>query len=640
MSVVTIMATTAPTQNSVDVSFTTVAEQYVKSIRAGKPPTIDSMVERFPQHAKEIRMEFPTILMAEQLHRRVKKDAESQKAIPAKIGNYRVTAEIGRGGMGRVFAGYHQTMKRAVAIKILSIASVDRADAIKRFQREAQAAGQLNHPNIVQIFDYGTQDDFLYIVMQRIRGLDLAKVIAGLTEEKVKSGNKQLAMDWRMIAQIGTQVASAIGHAHDKGLIHRDIKPANLMMEANGHAWITDFGLVKVSQCDTSLSRTGDLIGTPRYMAPEQLRGVSDSRSDIYGLGISLYELATGQRAWDELTGQEIITKRSTLELPHVRDVNPTVPAALCDIIMKCCSFKPDDRYQSASELHYVLSRYTHGQRLGDRRKTRNSERSILNRKPIRIARGVATLVGIGLFGWALSIAMRKPSPYKDPVAALNILQDENVRAEFVKELPSIIEEVVTNNDPKFRNAVGSLAEDAILKTVEESEIPEEQKSKIKGQVNEMLTSYKEGRNPIQRPAKEWQEMQMQASLAMRFGEVFMLIRNSKLGENEKSTGQQWLVLLQQGIGENRLSQQTIGRLVDFQSQYLSDPNRLSDENLRKFVSMVEEEVTAVGGRLAPVTHKDIQNIQRAVEATLNHPGLNQILHEMHMQHSVRAPRK
>ncbi len=175
----------------------------------------------------------------------------------------------------------------------------------------------MNHPNIVQIYDYGTQDDYLYIVMHRVRGLDLAKIISGLSDEKQRSGNKNLAMDWRMIAQIGTQVASAIGHAHEKGMIHRDIKPANLMMETNGHTWVTDFGLVKVAQVDQSLSRTGDLIGTPRYMAPEQLRGISDARSDIYGLGITLYELATGQRAWDELSGQQILSNAPPLSCPQ-----------------------------------------------------------------------------------------------------------------------------------------------------------------------------------------------------------------------------------------------------------------------------------------------------------------------------------
>ncbi len=621
-----------------DVSFTSIAEQYVQAIRAGKKLSMDDFISRYPWFEKEIRLEFPTILLAEQLHR-PKKASESQpESLPSMIGNYRITSEIGRGGMGRVFAGYHRTMKRAVAIKVLAIAGdTSRTDAIRRFDREARAAGQLNHPNIVQIYDYGTQDDYLYIVMHRVRGLDLAKIIAGLSDEKQRSGNKNLAMDWRMIAQIGTQVASAIGHAHEKGMIHRDIKPANLMMETNGHTWVTDFGLVKVAQVDQSLSRTGDLIGTPRYMAPEQLRGISDARSDIYGLGITLYELATGQRAWDELSGQQILSQRSTLELPAISSLNPTVPAALCDIIMKCCAFKPDDRYQSAAELHYVLNRYCHGQRIGDRRRTRNSERSILNRRPIRIARIAATLAGVGLFGWWLYEATRKPSPYKDPVAALRLLKDDSIRSEFIKELPGIIEEVINNNDPKFRNVVGDLAEEAMNKTVQNLEIPDERKQEVMANVDTAIKEYKSGKLPVIR-ADEFQRLHSEVAGINPFFLALLRTQQSNLSAQEKLLAQQWFALLQKGIWEKRFAPEVIERMRLSQVDYLCKEGS-TDDDLRAFLDVIVKETTAIGGRLnSTVAAGEPNPLGNQIDAAMKDPAIGRLIHELQLRAQQQVP--
>ncbi len=401
---------TCATNPSEESLFTTVSEAFVQAVREGKAGRIEDYAARYPDLAERIMEEFPLIELAEQLNFRTKQETQSPP-LPSTIGKYRIKCEIGRGGMGRVYAASLPPLSREYAIKVISVKGSDSRDSLIRFQREAKSVGKLTHPNIIPVCDYGVHEGLLYFVMPRIKGLDLSKVIDGLALERSRASNNIMAMDWQMVAKVGAQVASALDYAHKKGLVHRDIKPANLIMESNGHTWVSDFGLVKNLLSDQSLSNTGDLIGTPRYMAPEQLRGVCDERSDIYGLGLTLFELASGCRAWENMSGYEIVAKRSLLELPSIRSANPAIPESLCDIIMKCCAFKPDDRYQSAKEVHFVLERYLSGHKVGDRRRMRNAERSILKRRPIRLARSAATLVGIGVFAGGLYVITNRPQP-------------------------------------------------------------------------------------------------------------------------------------------------------------------------------------------------------------------------------------
>ncbi len=304
---------------------------------------------------------------------------------------------------------------------------------------------------------------------------------------------------------------------------------------------------------------------------------------------------------------------------------------------MKCCAFKPDDRYQSAAELHYVLNRYCHGQRIGDRRRTRNSERSILNRRPIRIARIAATLAGVGLFGWWLFEATRKPSPYKDPVAALRLLKDDSIRSEFIKELPGIIEEVINNNDPKFRNVVGDLAEEAMNKTVQNLEIPEERKQEVMANVDTAIKDYKSGKLPVIR-ADEFQRLHSELAGINPFFLALLRTQQSNLTPQEKLLAQQWLALLQKGIWEKRFAPEVIERMRLSQVDYLCKEGS-TDDDLRAFLDVIVKETTAVGGRLNPTVVTGEPNpLGNQIDAAMKDPTIGRLIHELQLRAQQQVP--
>jgi serine/threonine protein kinase len=224
-----------------------------------------------------------------------------------RIGEFRILRELGRGGMGIVYEAEQESLGRHVAIKVLVPGTARSSQTVQRFLREARAAAQLHHTNIVPVFGVGECDGLHYYAMQLIRGLSLDKVLKEVRRLKGR-GPKEPAEDQtavhrtlaaandsedqydRRIARIGLHVAEALEYAHQQGTLHRDIKPSNILLDVQGVAWVTDFGLAKAVE-DEDLTGTGDLVGTIRYMAPERLRGRCDCRSDEYSLGLTLYEL-------------------------------------------------------------------------------------------------------------------------------------------------------------------------------------------------------------------------------------------------------------------------------------------------------------------------------------------------------------
>ena len=642
-----------PTMISADESFSNVAEAFVLALRSGENPSIEEFAARFPKYAADIRDEFPLILMAEQLNAHVKKETAASSN-PTMIGKYRVTGEIGRGGMGRVYAATQEGLNRQVAIKVVNFSGTEQCDSLIRFQREAKSAGKMNHPNIVPVYDYGVQDQMLYFVMPRIRGLDLSRIVDGLSLERSKSSSKSLAMDWRMIAEVGAQVASALAYAHSQGMVHRDIKPANLIMESEGRVWVTDFGLVKnTAGGDQTLSRTGDLIGTPRYMAPEQLRGLSDARSDIYGLGLTLYELATGKRAWDDLSGTELITRRTSLELPPIRSANSEIPESLCTIIMKCCAFKPDDRYQTASEVQFVLNRYLQGHRVGDRRKARNSERSVLKRRPVRLIRGMATLCGIAIFGGACYYATRPKNPFADPVSSVAMLKDDQVRSRFIEQLPSIVNQVLHSEDPELRIAVGEVAKETFSRDIEKNEqIPEDVKDELKKNVAEQYNQFVEGRIPSSEslPAQTQTQSQPQPVHPMlvracEFDWVLPQLNESGLSPREKVAGQKLMTNLKKGILEQRITVASVDRLrsnaqkllatntSDVDADGQTEHGKLTDISLRKLLGHIElvvSERNSIDDRVVlPVQQRPTGTVVNAIDTALRNPEVRNFLNSL-----------
>jgi cytoskeletal protein RodZ len=265
------------------------------------------------------------------------------------VGRYRVVARLGRGGMAEVYKAYQPGLDRYVAIKSLHSHLVEDADFIGRFEREAHTIGKLRHPNIVQALDFDREGDNMYFMaMEFIDGPTLKD------ESKArKTVNKPFTL--KEVARIFIALCSAIDYAHARGMVHRDLKPANVMINQQGQVVLTDFGIARIMGA-TQYTQTGALSGTPAYMSPEQGQGErADERSDIYSLGVMLYEMVTGMVPYDADTPFAVIMKHINEPLPMPRAVNPNVPEAVERIILKAMSKNPDDRYQTAGEMARAL---------------------------------------------------------------------------------------------------------------------------------------------------------------------------------------------------------------------------------------------------------------------------------------------
>jgi predicted Ser/Thr protein kinase len=267
--------------------------------------------------------------------------------MPDRIGRYEVSEELGKGAMGVVYKAVDPNIGRPVALKTmrLDISGAESADMLKRFQNEARSAGVLNHPNIVTIYDAGEEDSVFYIAMEYIPGRTLADL---LRQVHVVSAEQ--------LVNIGTQICAGLDYAHTKRVIHRDIKPPNIMIAPDGTVKIMDFGIAKAG---ASLTHTGEVLGTPNYMSPEQVKGKDlDGRTDLFSTGVILYEMATGERPFNGQNVTTIIYKIINETPVPPRELDVTIHPGLSMIITKCLSKDPEDRYQSGSDLATALKSY------------------------------------------------------------------------------------------------------------------------------------------------------------------------------------------------------------------------------------------------------------------------------------------
>ena len=273
------------------------------------------------------------------------------------LGEFRLLREVGRGGMGVVYEADQLPLGRRVALKVLpSTASLDPRH-LQRFQLEAQAAAILHHEHIVPVYGIGFDQGVHYYAMQFIDGRSLTELIRALRQEPSPADSRH----WRAVAQFGMQAAEALEHAHELGVIHRDIKPSNLLIDDRGHLWVTDFGLARVLQANPDVTATGDLVGTVRYMSPEQARGdkgVIDPRVDIYALGATLYELLTLQPAFNASDRQQLLRQILHEEPVPPRRLRPSLPRDLETIVLKAMDKEPRARYRSACEMADDLRRF------------------------------------------------------------------------------------------------------------------------------------------------------------------------------------------------------------------------------------------------------------------------------------------
>lgn len=403
------------TLQSDDDILASILDEIMESVRRGQNPHVSEYISLHPQLEQQIRELVPMVSLVETVS-----STEAGPQIPASLGEYRILSELGRGGMGVVYRAVQESLGREVALKVLPDSLVRSGHARTRFLREAAAAASLHHTNIVPVFEVGEQDNTIFYAMQFIDGIGLDEVICGLqrteptpegsiawnlVNAEIRSrrssgssgsersrdltgasrfaegdspaavpevvvpaaGNssesvagRSMTAFSRNVAVIGCQVASALNYAHEHGVIHRDIKPSNLLITKSGTVWVTDFGLAKTQEGE--LTRTGDIVGTIRYMSPERFSGQCDARSDIYALGMTLYELLARQPAFRSENRLALIESICRTEPPRLQTLDRRIPRDLQTIVEKAIDKDADRRYATAAEMEADLNRFLNGE--------------------------------------------------------------------------------------------------------------------------------------------------------------------------------------------------------------------------------------------------------------------------------------
>ena len=257
------------------------------------------------------------------------------------LGPYRIIEQIGMGGMATVYRAYQLSMDRYVAVKVLPRHLAQSSSFMGRFEQEAHTIAKLEHPYILPVHDYGEQDGNTYLVLRLVEAGTLRDLMA-----------EQGPLSLDRIQRIVEQVGGALDYAHSEGVIHRDVKPSNVLLDSRGDCFLTDFGIARLVEGTAEFTATGGIVGTPAYMSPEQGMGHKvDVRSDIYSLGIILYEMVTGKVPFEAETPYAVLMKHATAPLPPPRESNPDLPESVEQVILKALAKNPDDRYQQVQKM-------------------------------------------------------------------------------------------------------------------------------------------------------------------------------------------------------------------------------------------------------------------------------------------------
>jgi serine/threonine protein kinase/tetratricopeptide (TPR) repeat protein/WD40 repeat protein len=407
--------------SSRDALLERLAEEFVERHRQGERPALSEYADRHPDLAAEIQDLFPALVRIEHFKPAtgdltgayVPSSDAAEDHTPERLGEYRILRQVGSGGMGVVYEAEQESLGRHVALKVLPRQALLKATYLEWFRREAKAAAKLHHTNIVPVFGVGECDGAHYYAMQFIHGEGLDRVLCDLrrlraaggapttaappleasmaqslltgrfaapaatpaeepaaspapsspTSAEATHGSSTLSAGgseahyYRGIARVAVQVADALSYAHRQGILHRDIKPSNLLLDQQGTVWVTDFGLAKAEGAD-DLTQTGDIVGTVRFMAPERFDGRSLPQSDVYGLGVTLYELLTLRPAFEDTNKARLVNKVLHEPPPQPRKVDPHIPRDLETVVLKCLAKDPAERYATAEALAEDLRRF------------------------------------------------------------------------------------------------------------------------------------------------------------------------------------------------------------------------------------------------------------------------------------------
>jgi serine/threonine protein kinase len=462
-----------------------ILEDYLAELECGGRPSAEDWIAQHPDLEDILRAYLREL---DQLHQ-----AGLPKRFPTgdnpaarsngergRLGDFQIIREVGRGGMGVVYEAHQLSLDRRVALKVLPFAATLDARQLKRFKNEAQAAAQLHHNQIVPVYAVGCDRGVHYYAMQFIDGQSLAEIIHELRElsplhppeqrespneaarpacalgnpttslnstAQARTGNAtppssildpQSSTCYRRAAELTVQAALALEHAHQLGVVHRDIKPANLLVDASGNLWITDFGLAR-GRTEQGLTRSEDLVGTLRYMSPEQAlakHGLVDHRTDIYSLGVTLYEALTLEPAYAGSDRDDLLRQIATCPPRPPRRLRPSIPLALETIVLKAIAREPERRYASAQDLADDLNRFL------DNRPIRAVRPTLWERltkwcgrhKPVLMAAAVlGTLAAVGLIACIILIWREKEAAKAS--AAEAEIQRQRAEANFSQAL-------------------------------------------------------------------------------------------------------------------------------------------------------------------------------------------------------------
>jgi serine/threonine protein kinase len=352
----------SPVQGERDIArtFDDLAEEFARRCRLGEQPSIEQYAANYPQYAEDIREMFPAVQLME-LHKPRRPSADELTSLrgvgeappavipPDKIPGYEIVRELARGGMGIVFEARQTRLQRTVALKMILTGRLASASDLQRFRAEAEAAAQLDHPNIVPIYDIGDCDGWPYFSMKLLEGGSLTG-FHGPPREAV-----------RLLAS----VARAVHYAHQRGIVHRDLKPANILLDREGQPHVADFGVAKQLSATTQLTQTGTVVGTPAFMAPEQAsgkKGEATTLADVYSLGAVLYYLLTQQPPFQADTSLDTLLLVLHKQPAPPSTLNAEVDRDLDAVCLKCLEKDPRKRYASAAELAEDLERWLRGE--------------------------------------------------------------------------------------------------------------------------------------------------------------------------------------------------------------------------------------------------------------------------------------
>jgi serine/threonine protein kinase len=376
-----------------------IADEFLDRLNRGEQPDVEDYARRHPSLAVVLKQVLPALLaLRTSASGPTPADAPpaAEPGAAGRLGDFRLIREVGRGGMGVVYEAEQASLDRRVALKVLPLAATMDPRHLKRFHNEARAAAGLHHTSIVPVYSVGCERGVYFYAMQFIDGRTLADVIRELrgpggaaeaadpgvpTTDQIPAGSDggpaaptapaarrstlpagpaRAREFFRRVAEWGVQAAEALDHAHQLGVVHRDVKPANLLLDGPGRVWVTDFGLAHLQNAEAGLTATGELVGTLRYMSPEQALGKRvpiDHRTDVYSLGATLYELLTLRPAFDGKDRQELLRQIACEEPVPPRRLNKAVPLELETVVLKAMAKNPAERYATAQELADDLSR-------------------------------------------------------------------------------------------------------------------------------------------------------------------------------------------------------------------------------------------------------------------------------------------